>query len=289
MNAAHFKMESIHNVIQVVQHNSWMTSVDLKDAFYSTPVKMEHQKFLKFPWDLPYQYTAMPNGYADATRIFTNILKPPFSLLRKLGHQSVVYVDDTFRIGSTVIECDQNIDTTIFLLQLLGFTIHLKKSVLTSTKSLDFIGYIISTEQMTLTLTTRKKEKIKKLCDVLLSKEKPTIRLVALLLGNMAAAFEPVPFDRLYYLTEKDNIEALQNSKGKFDCHMTLSDAANLELVWWEQNISESSRSLTELPITDTIFTDASNMGWGASFQFGKINGQWTEEEKDLHINNLEL
>ena len=68
-----------------------------------------------------------------------------------------------------------------------------------------------------------------------------------------------------------------------------LSDAANLELVCWEQNISESSRSLIELPITDTIFTDASNMGWGASFQFGKINGQSTEEEKDRHINNLEL
>ena len=30
-------------------------------------------------------------------------------------------------------------------------------------------------------------------------------------------------------------------------------------------------------------------MGWGASSQFGKINGQWTDTEKDLHINNLEL
>ena len=30
-------------------------------------------------------------------------------------------------------------------------------------------------------------------------------------------------------------------------------------------------------------------MGWGASSQFGKINGRWTDEEKDLHINNLEL
>ena len=70
---------------------------------------------------------------------------------------------------------------------------------------------------------------------------------------------------------------------------MTLPDTANLQLVWWEQNISESSRSLIELPITDTKFTDASNMGWGASSQFGKINGQWTDEEKALHINNLEL
>ena len=46
---------------------------------------------------------------------------------------------------------------------------------------------------------------------------------------------------------------------------MTLSEAANLELVWWEQNISENSRLLIELPITDTIFTDGSRMGWGAS------------------------
>ena len=146
VNAPHFKMESIHNVIHMVQHNSWMVSADLKDAFYSIAVKMEHQKFLTFPWDLPYQYTAMSNGCADAMRIFTKILKPPFSLLRKLGHQSVVYVDDTFLIGSTFIECAQNIDATIDLLQFLGFTIHPKKSILTPTKSLEFLGYIINTE-----------------------------------------------------------------------------------------------------------------------------------------------
>ena len=146
VNAPHFKMESIHNVIHMVQHNSWMSSVDLKDAFYSIQVKMKHQKFLKCLWDLSYQYTAMPNGYADAMRIFTKILKPPFSLLRKLGHQSVVYVDDAFLIGSTFIECAQNIDATIDLLQFLGFTIHPKKSILTPTNSLEFLGYIINTE-----------------------------------------------------------------------------------------------------------------------------------------------
>ena len=30
-------------------------------------------------------------------------------------------------------------------------------------------------------------------------------------------------------------------------------------------------------------------MGWRASSQFGKINGQWTNKEKDLYINTLEL
>ena len=55
VNAPHFKMESIHNVIDMVQHNFWMESVDIKDAFYSIPIKLEHLKFLKFLWDIPYQ------------------------------------------------------------------------------------------------------------------------------------------------------------------------------------------------------------------------------------------
>ena len=170
VNAPHFKMESIHNTIHMLQHNSWMASVDLKDVFYSIPVKID-QKFLKFLWDMPYRYTAMPNGYADAMRIFKKILKSPFSLLRKLGHQSVAYVDDTFLIGPTFIECARNIDATIDLLQLLGFTIHPKKSVLKPTRSLQFLGYIISLEQMTLPITIRKKENIRKLYKVLLSKK----------------------------------------------------------------------------------------------------------------------
>ena len=111
---------------------------------------------------------------------------------------------------------------------------------------------------MTLILTIRKKEKTKNSAKVFLSKEKLTIRPVAQLLGDRAAVFEEAPFGRLYYLhTEKDKIKALKNSKGNSVCHMTFSEAANLEIAWWEQNIT---RSLTELRITDTIFTDASNM-----------------------------
>ena len=58
----------------------------------------------------------------------------------------------------------------------------------------------MNSEQMTLKLTIRKKETIKKLCWVLLSTdtEKPAIRLVVQLLGNMVAASEAVPFGQLY-------------------------------------------------------------------------------------------
>ena len=44
----HFKMESINHVIDIVRPNVYMASIDLKDAFYSIPIHLEHQKYVKF-------------------------------------------------------------------------------------------------------------------------------------------------------------------------------------------------------------------------------------------------
>ena len=44
----HFKMESIQSVVNVIKKDAFMTSVDLKDTFYSVPVTAHHQKHLNF-------------------------------------------------------------------------------------------------------------------------------------------------------------------------------------------------------------------------------------------------
>ena len=43
----------------------------------------------------------MPNEHGPAMRAFTNISKVPFGYLRRLGHNSVVYVDDSHLEGET--------------------------------------------------------------------------------------------------------------------------------------------------------------------------------------------
>ena len=88
-------MESFQDVFKIIQPNCWMAIVDLKDAFYSVPIHKDHQKYLKFQWQKKnYKFLGMPNGYSEAMRIFTKILKPPFSALRKQGLLSVTFVDD---------------------------------------------------------------------------------------------------------------------------------------------------------------------------------------------------
>lgn len=59
-----------------------MASADLKDVFYSIPIKIEHQKYFEFYWNQFFKYTGMPNGYSEAMHIFIKILKPSFAKLR---------------------------------------------------------------------------------------------------------------------------------------------------------------------------------------------------------------
>ena len=152
-------------------------------------------------------------------------------MIRKLGHQSLVYIDDLFLIGPTFIECARSIDPTIDLLQLLGFTIHPKKSVLTPANASEFLEYITNSEQMILTLTIWIKENIKN--------SGWSHQASFTYLGEMASTFEVVPFGWFYYQLKKKKDRSSEKSKGNFDCQITLSEAANLDLAWWEQNILE--------------------------------------------------
>ena len=114
MEYQHFKMESIKNVIDVIQPGCYMASVDLKDAFFTIPINKNHKIFLKFYHRKQlYQFDAMPNGYGPAMRIFTKVTKVPFSHLRSKRHISVVYVDDSYLQGSTFDSCRDNVDDTL--------------------------------------------------------------------------------------------------------------------------------------------------------------------------------
>ena len=96
VNYKHFKMESINNVINLIKPNVYMASIDLKDSFFSVPIHNYHQKYLKYIFGNLFQFASMPNGYGPPVRIFTKISKVPFGPLRSQGHNSVVYVDDSY-------------------------------------------------------------------------------------------------------------------------------------------------------------------------------------------------
>ena len=130
------------------------------------------------------KFVCMPNRYGPAMRIFTKISKIPFSILREKGFLSVVYVNDSCLQDDDYEDCLSNVLNTTKILRSLGFTILPEKSKFIPTQRITFLGFILNSVQMTITLTLEKKEKILNLCHDILKEDVVTIRFLSKLIGN---------------------------------------------------------------------------------------------------------
>ena len=129
----------------------------------------------------------------DAMQIFNKLLKPVFASLHELGYESSVYVDDSLLLAQTFQECFDDVLATISMLLELAFVIRLTKSIFVPTQKITFLGFETDTLNMTLTLTSNRKENIRNTAAVMLLKQSCSIRTLANFLGNIVSFFEAVP------------------------------------------------------------------------------------------------
>lgn len=287
----HFKMENFEQAIRLVNAGDYLASVDLRHAYYSVRITPEQQDLLCFKWkDTIYKFTCLPNGVAEGPRIFTKLMKPVFAYLRKRGYSITSFIDDTLICNNSQSSCLACIEDTIVLLQKLGFCVNYEKSVLTPTRNIEYLGNIIDTISMTVSLPARRVEKITDACNRLLRKSKETIREVARVTGLLVAAIPAVEMGKLHYRkVEMEKIAALQVAGGNFDRWMPITEAMKSDLCWWIDNITTQDRKIFR-PGTDiNLYTDASNIGWGCHLNQRCTGGGWSSGERSLHINALEL
>ena len=127
----HFKMESLQSAAQLLKKDYWMAVLDLKDAYYSVPINLQHRKYLRFEFNgTLYEFNCLPNGLASAPRVFTKLMKPVYATLRSKGYLIVGYIDDILLLAETPEQLAQVVADTVSLLRALGFTIHDTKSMI---------------------------------------------------------------------------------------------------------------------------------------------------------------
>ena len=200
------------------------------------------------------------------------------------------HIDDSYLQGDDYNDCAKNVLETIRLFDSLGFTIHPSKSSLIPTQKLIILGFVIDSVEMKVYPTEEKIEKIKNACKELLQNSRPTIRQVASVLGFLISIFPAALFGPLHFRElDMDKTEALKLRKGDFDKHMFLSKKACLELNWWIDSADTLYKPICNTLPELTLFTDASNQGWGSVLNKCRIGGQWTTLEANNHINYLEM
>ena len=129
-------------------------------------------------------------------------------------------------------------DTLIFILQHLGFLINTKKSYLEPTSTLEFLGVIVDSGEMTLNLPKEKLLKVQNHCQEILEKGKVTVRKLSKLirrLSSTAIAILPAPLH--YRHLQHQQIQ-------KLICHNSFQEKVEIlvqarkELLWWKENLT---------------------------------------------------
>ena len=286
----HFKMETLNTALALVTKDCWFASLDLKSAYFSVHINEQSQEFLKFLWEGQlYKFTVFPNGLACCPRLFTKLLKPVMAFLHQLGFISTIFIDDSLLIGDSELDCVRNIKASLDIFQRLGFVIHPVKSELVPSHSVTYLGFVINSQTMTVTLTQERKEKILDTVSKLLDMGQSSIRLLAKLIGMIVASFQGVMYGALWYRNmERDKIKALGSNGGDYEASVVFF---LLKMNWWKRNIM-SSYSLVDISHGEpdfVIYSDASLTGWGCSCSAGKTGGHWNNIEAQAHINVLEL
>jgi hypothetical protein len=270
----HFKMEGVNN---------------LKD--FMIPICQNQRKFLKFPVDgHVYQFKCLPFGLACAPWVFTKTLRPVAAQLRQLGMRLIVYIDDILVLAESQRKAQEHLLGLVYLLENLGFVINKEKSILDPTQEIEFLGFVINSKTLELSLPQRKIKQIKTDIKQLVKQTSVPARKLSQLIGRLQAGMKAVPPAPLFYRNlQRSLIEALDQGDQNYTTPTRLSLEAREELTWWMEHLSawNGKTLLAEKPVL-VIESDASRLGWGAVCGDIRTGGPWTQAETRYHINCLE-
>mgnify|MGYP001067850866 CR=1 FL=1 len=290
----HFKMDHLSSVMRMVPKDSYMASIDITSAYFALPVKNRDRDLLQLQFKgMRYRYTCLPNGYSPGPRLFTRIMKALMSHLRvHFGVNLVFYIDDTLIYGSTPELVQGYVKHTLRVLQEAGFTISYKKSALEPSKVLTYLGFLIDSSTLTLTIPPNKSDSLREMVKTTLKLSMITIRNFSGVLGRLAATDSGN--DRAKVLIkplQRVKQTALTASYRDYEAVMKLSMATKACLREWWSHLPLAKSVYAEVSPQVVVYTDSSKVGWGAywvegNLEYGEV---WPLDTQELHINILEL
>ena len=287
-----FKMETARSVLASIRENDFLLTIDLKDAYFQIPIHRNSRKYLRFTMgQTVYQFKALCFGLSTAPQVFTRV----FTLVSVWAHSHGIrlrrYLDDWLVLASSRSQLLQDRDRVLEFCCDLGIVINFEKSDLEPKQQVKYLGMLIDTAAARVFPSDTRISKFRKVAQLFLSRQEQPARQWQVILGHLSSLEKLVPHGRLH-------LRSLQwHLKGNWSqvddsplLPVPLSEEVRKDLTWWldDRNLTVGV-SLNTPPPELHLFTDASKAGWGAHLEELLLSGVWSEEDKHLHINLLEL
>ena len=109
-----------------------------------------------------------------------------------MGVHMIVYIDDILLMGDFPNQVESHLEALVFILTNLGFIINVPKSVTTPTQIIEFLGLVVNSISLHLSLPGVKLHHIRMEVKQLLQKEQVTECQLAQIIGKLNSASQAV-------------------------------------------------------------------------------------------------
>ena len=285
----HFKMQSMKDTLNTVRPYDLFGKADLRGAYDCVLMAVSDRRFLQFFSNgILYQFRCFPNGLSECPRLFTRLLKPILSTLYRLACRLISYLDDMLMMNQDPQKLLRQLSMAVQLFTALGFVINVEKSVFTPTHEIEFLGFIINSILMTISLPQRKILKIQNACASFLQSKTITKRELASIIGLLNSSSMAVIPGPLFIRGLQAQLISVPHLRWR--APITLSADSRQDLRWWREELGNWTSSVFQTPDpTVTIQCDASGTGWGAVVQERTAKGDWNPQQLSWDINVKEL
>ena len=287
VDVSHFQMETIQSCSC---QGDWMASIDLKEAYLQVPVHPDSRHFLRFvSRGHVFQFKALCFGLSTAPQVFTRVMAPVSAILHSMGIRMRRYLDDWLVQSSSQASLLRDLRTVLQLCHKLGIVVNPQKSNLVPSQVVQYLGVVINAETFRASPSQERISKLLSTAAEFRSSASPPASLWLSLLGVLSSLAHLVPGGRLRMRSLQI---CLHRSWDRRDLSAPVSASKEClrDLQWWLHLPCLSlGVSLCQGSPDLDLWSDTSDVGWGAHLDRQIASGLWDSHQAALSINAREL
>ena len=157
IHLTYFSLPTLRQILPYLKKGYYDCKLDLKPAYFHMPIAKRDAPWLAFRHrGRVFRWDCLPFGLNIAPREWQRMMLPVVSHLRRKGVLLSVYLDDFLIIAPMIEDCALHTQWLADHLCRLGVQIHIAKSVLTPSRVLVFLGFLLDLQNATVRIPPHK-------------------------------------------------------------------------------------------------------------------------------------